>query len=187
VCSDCDTRGSTWVLEEEEGLSGDLTGHSLGRWSNGCGRAVRSGGGGGEREFLHKRNLKEDREWMWCQIVKLLMPFIGQRREDRQCHEGETTDSEWSSSMLPFLRQERKQLLVPTGRGDRMMQRHSGLWWRLESSDIWIDLRWKTINRVSWVESLFGSNIVGEIKQAAEMEWAGKEIFLWRRILVVVF
>jgi hypothetical protein len=68
-----------------------------------------------------------------------------------------------------------------------MMQRHSGLWWRLESSDIWIDLRWKTINRVSWAESLFGSNIVGEIKQAAEMEWAGKEIFLWRRILVVVF
>jgi hypothetical protein len=184
VCSDCDTRGSTWVLEEEEGLSGDLTGHSLGRWSNGCGRAVRSGGGGGEREFLHKRNLKEDREWMWCQIVKLLMPFIGQRREDRQCHEGETTDSEWSSSMLPFFETREEATLSSHGEGrpdDAAAQ------WRLESSDIWIDLRWKTINRVSWVESLFGSNIVGEIKQAAEMEWAGKEIFLWRRILVVVF
>jgi hypothetical protein len=105
------------VLEEEEGLSGDLTDHSLGRWSNGCDRAVRSGGGGGKREFLHKRNLKEDREWMWCQIVKLLMPFIGQRREDRQCHEGETTDSEWSSSMLPFFETREEATLSSHGEG----------------------------------------------------------------------
>jgi hypothetical protein len=50
------------MLSEEEGLSRDLIDHSLGRRSDKCGWAARSGGGGGlssgESEFLHKRNLK---------------------------------------------------------------------------------------------------------------------------------
>jgi hypothetical protein len=40
----------------------------LGRQSDRCGRAVKSGGGNdlssGENELLHKRNPKEGREWM---------------------------------------------------------------------------------------------------------------------------
>jgi hypothetical protein len=35
---------SPWMLEEEEGLSGDLTGCSLGRRSDRCSRATKSGG-----------------------------------------------------------------------------------------------------------------------------------------------
>jgi hypothetical protein len=54
------------MFEEEEGLSRDLTGRSLERWSNKCGRAARSGSSGdlssGESKFLRKRNPKEDRE-----------------------------------------------------------------------------------------------------------------------------
>jgi hypothetical protein len=77
---------SPWMLEEEEGLSEDLTGHSSGRWSDGCGRAVRSGSdndlSSDESEFLHKRNSKEDREWMRQRVMKLSTPFIG-RREGR--------------------------------------------------------------------------------------------------------
>jgi hypothetical protein len=50
------------MLREEKWLSGDLTGRSSGRRSDGCGQAVRSGGGGdfssGESEFLSKRNPK---------------------------------------------------------------------------------------------------------------------------------
>jgi hypothetical protein len=36
---------SLWMLEGEEELSGDLTGHGSGWPSDGCGRAVRSGSG----------------------------------------------------------------------------------------------------------------------------------------------
>jgi hypothetical protein len=53
-------RSSSWILGEEEGLSRDLTGHSSGRQSDGCGRAARSGSGddlsSGESEFLCNRN-----------------------------------------------------------------------------------------------------------------------------------
>jgi hypothetical protein len=45
---------SLWMLDKEEGLSGDLTGCSSGRRSDGCSGAARSGGGddlsSGERE-----------------------------------------------------------------------------------------------------------------------------------------
>jgi hypothetical protein len=34
--------------------------------------------------------------------------FIGRRREGRWCHGEEMAASEWSSSMLPFQREERK-------------------------------------------------------------------------------
>jgi hypothetical protein len=37
------------------------------------------------------------------------VPFIGREREGRQCHGGETSGGEWSSSMLPFRREERKE------------------------------------------------------------------------------
>jgi hypothetical protein len=57
---------SMWMLGEEEGLSGDLVGHSSGRWSDGCGLAVRSGSSddliSSKSEFLRKRNPKEGRE-----------------------------------------------------------------------------------------------------------------------------
>ncbi len=50
----------------------------------------------------------------------------------------------------------------------------------LELGSVWIDPRWETINQTSWAKSLFGSDIVVEIKQTHEMEWAGKERFLGR-------
>jgi hypothetical protein len=70
-------------------------------------------------------------------------------------------------------------LLVPAWRGDQRLQGCGG--------DDWIDLRWKTTSQASWAKRLFGLDTVVEIKQAAEMESAGKEIFwterkLWRRI-----
>jgi hypothetical protein len=53
---------SLWMIGEEEGLSRDLTDRSSRRWSDGCGREVRIGGGGdlssGESVFLRKRNSK---------------------------------------------------------------------------------------------------------------------------------
>jgi hypothetical protein len=62
-------KSSPWMLGEEEGLSEDLTGRSSGQRSDGCGRTVRSGGGddlsSDESEFLHKRNSRKGREWMW--------------------------------------------------------------------------------------------------------------------------
>jgi hypothetical protein len=36
------------------------------------------------------------------------MPFIGRRREGRRYYGGELVDNKWSSSMLPFLGEERK-------------------------------------------------------------------------------
>jgi hypothetical protein len=60
-----------------------------------------------------------------------------------------------------------RRLLVPTQRGDRMMQ------WRVQhpkSGNVWIDLRWKTISQISWVERLFAPDIVVEIKQATKVE-----------------
>jgi hypothetical protein len=63
---------------------------------DGCGRAVRSGGGGdlssSEINFLRKRNPKEDGEWMWRRIVRLLTPFTGRRREGRRCRGREMAD-----------------------------------------------------------------------------------------------
>jgi hypothetical protein len=53
---------SLWMLGEEEGLSRDLIGRSLGWRSDRCDWAVRSGCGdnlsSGESEFLLKRNPK---------------------------------------------------------------------------------------------------------------------------------
>jgi hypothetical protein len=73
---------------------------------------MRLGGGGdlssGESEFLHKRYPKEGGEWMWRQIVRLLVPFIGRRREGRWCRGGVMTNCEWSSLMLHFWGEERK-------------------------------------------------------------------------------
>jgi hypothetical protein len=75
------------MFEEEEELSKDLTSRSLGRRSDGCGRAARSDSGGdlnsGECEFLCKKNTKKDREWIRRQIMRLPTPFIGWRREGR--------------------------------------------------------------------------------------------------------
>jgi hypothetical protein len=73
------------MLIEEERLSGDLTGRSSG-WQS---------------EFLCKRNLKEDGEWMQRRIMRFSMLFIWRRREGIQYHRGETVDGEWNSSMLP--------------------------------------------------------------------------------------
>jgi hypothetical protein len=47
-----------------------------------------------------------------------------------------------------------------------------------ESSDIWIDPRWKTTSRASGAKSLFGLDTVVEIKQIITIEWVGKERFL---------
>jgi hypothetical protein len=118
------------------------------------------------------------------------MPFIGRRREERQCHGGEMVGGKWSSSMLPFRGEDRKgstrfrrgkehagRLLVPVRRGDWRMQRHGGAR-QPKSSGVCIDPRWKTS---SWAERLFGSDTVVEIKHAVKMEWAGKERFLGRK------
>jgi hypothetical protein len=82
------------MLRKDEGLFEDLTGHSSRRRSDGCGQAARSGGSddlsSGESEFLCKRNLKKCGEWMRWQLMRLLTPFIGRRREGRQYREGET-------------------------------------------------------------------------------------------------
>jgi hypothetical protein len=63
VCGGCDARELTVDAWGEEGLSRDLTDHSSGRRSDGCGRVARSVGGGDlssdESEFLHKRNSKK--------------------------------------------------------------------------------------------------------------------------------
>jgi hypothetical protein len=56
-----------------------------------------------------------------------------------------------------------------------------GVGHRLESGSFWIDLRWNTI---SWAERPFGPNTVVGIKQAAKIEWAGKERFLGRKKIV---
>jgi hypothetical protein len=57
---------SSWMLGAEEGLSGDLTGHSSRRQSDRCGRATRSGSDDNlsfnESEFLRKRNPKDGGE-----------------------------------------------------------------------------------------------------------------------------
>jgi hypothetical protein len=92
--------------EEEQGLSEDLIGRNSGQRSDGCGHVTRSGGGcdlrSDESEFLRKTNTNEGREWMQRQIMRLLTPFIGRRREGIRYSGGETVDDEWSYSMLPF-------------------------------------------------------------------------------------
>jgi hypothetical protein len=89
---------SPWMLGEEERLSKDLTGHSSGRQSDGCGRVVRSGDNDnlscGESKFLRKRNPKKSKEWMRRQIMRLPSPFMGRRREGRWYSGGEMIDSE---------------------------------------------------------------------------------------------
>jgi hypothetical protein len=55
---------------------------------------------------------------MQWQTMILSVPFIGRKRERRRYHGGETTDDEWSYSMLPFQREERKgQHLFWKGKG----------------------------------------------------------------------
>jgi hypothetical protein len=184
-------RSSPWMLGEEEGLSRDITDHSSGWQSDGCGQAVRSGGGSdlssGENEFLHKRNPKECEKWMWWWIVRLLVPFIGWR-EGRRCCGGETIDSEWSFLMLPFQGEERKGQR-PVSKGERST--HGGSWFPCGEATrgcssaavtgIWFDPRWKTTNRANWGERLFGTDTIVKIKHATEMEWAGKVIFFGQR------
>jgi hypothetical protein len=64
------------MLKKEEGLSGDHTGRSSGKRSDGCSQTMRSGSGkdwsSGENELLHKRYSKEGGEY----IMKLPTPFI---------------------------------------------------------------------------------------------------------------
>jgi hypothetical protein len=90
---------------KEEGLSRDLIGHSSGWWSDGCGRAMRSGGGGelssDEYEFLRKRNPKEGGEWMRQQNCEAPDHFKREKEHARR-------------------------LLVPTRTGGRKTQRHGG-------------------------------------------------------------
>jgi hypothetical protein len=85
------------MLGEEEELFEDLTSHSSERRSDRYGRAARSGSGGDlssdESEFLHKRNSKEDREWMRRRVMKLSTSFIG-RREGIWYSGGETVNGE---------------------------------------------------------------------------------------------
>jgi hypothetical protein len=114
-------RSLPWMLGKEEGLYEDLTGHSSGRRSNGCGRAVRSGGGNdlssSKNEFLFKRTPKEGGEWMWWWIMRLPTPFIWQRREGRRYRGGETIDGERIYSMLLFQGEEMKGITY-FGRGN---------------------------------------------------------------------
>jgi hypothetical protein len=50
--------------------------------------------------------------------VRLSTPFVGQRREGRRCCGGETVGGEWSSSMLPFMGEEKNgQCPFRKGRG----------------------------------------------------------------------
>jgi hypothetical protein len=51
----------------------------------------------------------EGGECMRWRIVRLPIPFIWPRRAGRWCRSGETTDDEWSSSMLLFQGEERKR------------------------------------------------------------------------------
>jgi hypothetical protein len=89
-------------------------------------------------------------------IVRLPVPFIERRREK-------------SFSMLQFQRKERKgQHLFRKGKGAR----GAALGSRMEG---WPE------DATSW---LFALDTVVEIKQAAEMEWAGKERFLDRKKIV---
>jgi hypothetical protein len=73
---------------------------------------VRSASGGDlssdEIEFLRKRNPKKGGEWIRRQIMMLLVPFIGRKREGRRYRGRETVDDEWSYSILPFWREEKK-------------------------------------------------------------------------------
>jgi hypothetical protein len=106
-------RSSLWMLGEKEGLSGDLNSRSSGWQSDGRGRTTRRSGSdgdlsSGESELLRKRNPKEVGELIRRWIMRLSMPFIGQRREGRWYREGETVDGEWSYSMLLFWGEERK-------------------------------------------------------------------------------
>jgi hypothetical protein len=71
-----------------------------------------------ESEFFCKRTPKEGREWMLSWIVRFPTAFIHRMREGRRRHGGETIDSEWSSSILPFCEEERKrQRLFQKGKG----------------------------------------------------------------------
>jgi hypothetical protein len=58
-------------------------------------------------------------------------PFIGWRRERRQCRGGETTCDEWSFSMLLFQGEEKKQA-TPVSKGERRTQGDS--WYLCEGA-----------------------------------------------------
>jgi hypothetical protein len=110
------------------------------RWI--CGWAVRSGSGGAlssdKSEFLHKRNAKENEEWMWQWIMRLLTPFIGQMREGRLYRGGETVHGEWSYSMLKFRREERKERrLFQKEKGGCEMALGSHVKGRSEDAAVW--------------------------------------------------
>jgi hypothetical protein len=109
------------MLGEQEGFFVDLTSHSSGRWGDGCGWTMRSGGGddlsSDESEFLCKRNSKKGGVWIQRWIMRLPTPFLG-RREERWYRGGETVNGEWSSLMLLFWGEERKgQCAFQKGKG----------------------------------------------------------------------
>jgi hypothetical protein len=109
------------MLGKEEGLFRDLTSRSSGQRSDGFDRAASSGSSSDmssdESEFLHNRNPKRGREWMWWRIMRLPSPFIGWMREGRWYRRGEIVDSEWRYSMLSFWGREKRE--VPVLKGER--------------------------------------------------------------------
>jgi hypothetical protein len=122
ACNGCDA----WeLIVDAWGGRGPLrpTSRSSGQQSDGCSQTVRSSGSNlsyGEREFLRKRNPKEDGEWMWWWIMRLSMPFLGRRREGRRYRRKEMVNGEWSYSMLPSQEEERKrQCPFQKGKGTR--------------------------------------------------------------------
>jgi hypothetical protein len=116
--------------------------------------------------------------------------FIGWRREGRWYRGGELVDGGWSYSMLPL--REKRGSYNTHFRRERSMQGGSwfpcgGASWRCNGSTvagIWIDAKWKTTSRANWAERLFELNNVVENKEAAKIEWVGKERFLDQRKIV---
>jgi hypothetical protein len=110
---------------------------AVGRWGVVAAVTLSSG----ESEFLRKRNPKKCEEWMWRQIMRLMTPFIGRRREGRWGTMEEKRSmvsgviqyfcfkKKRGRDSTHFRRENNhaRQLLVPMGRGDRWMQRRGGV------------------------------------------------------------
>jgi hypothetical protein len=156
---------SPWMLGEEEGLSGDLTGCSPGRQSNGCCQATRSGSSSDlsstESDFMRKRNPKEGGEWMRRRIMRFRCLLEGGGgRGDGTVEEKRSTVSggiqcfcfrekiERDNTCFRRGKELVRRLLVPTRMGHRRMQWRGG-GRQPESDDDWIDPRWKTTNHTN--------------------------------------
>jgi hypothetical protein len=198
------------MLGEEEGLFGHLTGHRSEQRSDRCGQVARSGGSGNlsfdESEFLRKRNPKEGREWMMWLIVRLPVPFIGWSEAPDAFYTAEEGGEMVSWRRNGWRRVElfnasvlgrREERVVVVLEGERSMRGSSwfaqggvtrgcssavacGYSRQPKLGGVWIVLRCKTTSWACWSKRLFGMDTIMEIKQAAKMEWAGKERFLGR-------